>query len=407
MGTVNERIFDNGFQMKKSNPLTRKALRRFLTTNLHQDIDPVSYVNPYIGGVSQLLVPTFPTVSLPNGMVRVHPDRPSYTHGRLAGLPLTMPAHRGEMAFHLSPVSEEQTQFAPVISYSYDLEKAEPHRYSVTLDDQEIDVDFAPSRKSAIYTFAFRKSGARDLIVSARDGELTAGGNVVSGFQRVGGAQVYLYLDVNMAPEKTGVLNDGVPNFGSASTAGRDAALILSFGRSINCIAVRYGVSYISVDQAKKNLESEIPDFHLDKIATQGRKAWNEALSKIQVRGGSENDKTVFYTALYRTYERMVNISEDGRYFSGFDGKAHDDHGVDFFTDDWSWDTYRAAHPLEVLINPKQESQKVESYLRMARQSPEGWLPTFPEFDGDMHAMNGFNRHHHHLGCVYERPARV
>ncbi|MCW3058749.1 MAG: alpha,2-mannosidase family protein [Capsulimonas sp.] len=377
--------------MKKSNPLTRKALRHFFTTDLHKDSDPVSYVNPYVGGISQLLVPTFPTISLPNGMVRVHPDRPSYTHGRLAGLPLTIPAHRGEMAFHLSPISDEQTQLAPVISYSYDLEKTEPHRYSVTLDDQDIDVTFAPSRKSAIYTFAFRKPGARDLIVSARDGGLKANGNVVSGFQRVGGAQVYLYLVASMAPEKMGVLDDGVPNFGSALATGRDAALVLSFDHSVDRIAVRYGVSYISIDQAKKNLESEIPDFNLDKVAAQGRKTWNEALSKIQVQGGSENDKTIFYTALYRTYERMVNISEDGRYFSGFDGQVHNDNGVDFFTDDWSWDTYRAAHPLEVLINPKHESQKVASYIRMAQESPDGWLPTFPEFDGDMHAMNGFN----------------
>ncbi|MDD4592087.1 MAG: glycoside hydrolase family 92 protein, partial [Parabacteroides sp.] len=77
----------------------------------------------------------------------------------------------------------------------------------------------------------------------------------------------------------------------------------------------------------------------------------------------------------------------DGKYFSGFDGKIHNDGGVDFWTDDWIWDTYRALHPLQVLLNPKAESQKLASYLRIYEQS--GWMPTFPCVFGDAHCMNG------------------
>jgi len=85
----------------------------------------------------------------------------------------------------------------------------------------------------------------------------------------------------------------------------------------------------------------------------------------------------------------MINISEDGRYYSAFDGKVHDDGGKPFFTDDWVWDTYRATHPLRILIEPEMEKNMVQSYIRMAEQSPEGWMPTFPEVTGDSHRMNG------------------
>ena len=159
-------------------------------------------------------------------------------------------------------------------------------------------------------------------------------------------------------------------------------------GKSTN-LAVRYGISYISEEQAKKNLDEEIDGFDLEKVAQEGRQAWNDALKKIRVEGGSENDRAVFYTSLYRVYERMINVSEDGKYYSPFDHQVHGDGGVPFYNDDWIWDTFRAAHPLRVLINPEAESNMVASYLRMAQQSREGWMPTFPSVAGDGHCMNG------------------
>ena len=83
----------------------------------------------------------------------------------------------------------------------------------------------------------------------------------------------------------------------------------------------------------------------------------------------------------------MVCISEDGRYFSAFDGKVHDDEGTPFWTDDWVWDTYHALHPLQTILDPEAEQQKIASYIRMYEQS--GWMPTFPCVFGDAHCMNG------------------
>ncbi|MBQ8112644.1 MAG: glycoside hydrolase family 92 protein, partial [Kiritimatiellae bacterium] len=103
------------------------------------------------------------------------------------------------------------------------------------------------------------------------------------------------------------------------------------------------------------------------------------------------DERTVFYTALWRIHERMVDVTEDGRYYSGFDGKVHDANGVRFYTDDWTWDTFRATHPLMTILQPREEAAKLASYVRMAEQSPERWMPVFPVPGGDAHCM--INRH--------------
>ena len=95
-------------------------------------------------------------------------------------------------------------------------------------------------------------------------------------------------------------------------------------------VGVRYGVSFIDAEQAKKNLQREIAAYDVDVVAKAGQNAWNQALDKIQVEGGTEDDKTVFYTSLYRCFERPVCISEDGRYYSAYDGKVHEDGGRPF-----------------------------------------------------------------------------
>ena len=68
----------------------------------------------------------------------------------------------------------------------------------------------------------------------------------------------------------------------------------------------------------------------LETLTRTGRTIWNDALGKIQVKGNCEDSKTIFYTSLYRTYERMVCLSEDGQYYSAFDNQVHQDSGVPF-----------------------------------------------------------------------------
>jgi len=356
---------------------------------------PVEYVNPYMGNISHMLVPTYPTVHLPNSMLRVYPERSDYTSDLLHGLPVVVTSHRGSSAFNISPVSldassEGETRLSPVIDYSYDNERITPYRYIVWLDEAMIGIDYAPSHRAGVYEFDYTgKSNA--LIVSARNGKLETDGGSVFGYQSIdnSGTRVYLYLETEQKPMQAGVLERGEVNYSVKTTEGRNRAIALTFASGTEKVRLRYGISFISSEQAKKNLSSEIKTYDVEEIATKGRKIWNEALGKIEVSGGRENDMSVFYTSLYRVYERMINISEDGSYYSATDRKIHNDGGKPFYTDDWIWDTYRAAHPLRVMIDAEQETDMIRSYIRMAQTSADGWMPTFPEITGDTHRMNG------------------
>jgi predicted alpha-1,2-mannosidase len=350
--------------------------------------DPVDYINPNMGNISHLLVPTYPTIHLPNSIMRVYPERSDFTGDLLNGLPLIVTSHRGRSAFNLSPYQGDEQSIKPVIAYSYDQEKIKPYFYSVFLDEQETEVRFAPSHQSALYEIKFGQDKPAYLIINSGAGGLKWNGKAVSGYQTIGnGTTVYIYLETETQPKGTFVLKEG--KLVNISGPGEEnACIVLKFVNQDSSTRVRYGVSFISVDQARKNLDREIKNYDINSLAAEGRKIWNEELGKIKVQGGSDNDKVVFYTSLYRTFERPVCISEDGNYYSALDGKVHSDKGVQFFTDDWIWDTYRAAHPLRILIEPEKEEHILNSYIEMAGQMKNFWMPTFPEITGDSRRMN-------------------
>lgn len=350
---------------------------------------PVDYVNPYMGNISHLLVPTYPTVHLPNSMLRVYPERADFTGDMLSGLPIIVTSHRGSSAFNLSPYQGDESELEPVINYSYDQEKIYPYRYQVYLDDNNIDVDFAPSHQSAVYGITFEGQGPAYLVFNSRNGQLKSDGKNISGYQFVDRkTKVYLYAETDKAPQQCGVMADNTVKYGETSVEGKDAAIVLAYGNDVKKLGIRYGISFISEEQAKKNLEREIAAYDVDVVAKIARNDWNDALGKIQTQGGTNDDKTVFYTSLYRCYERPVCLSEDGRYYSAFDGKIHEDGGRPFYTDDWIWDTYRATHPLRILIDDEKESNIINSFLLMAEQMGNDWMPTFPEVTGDSRRMN-------------------
>ena len=339
---------------------------------------PVDYVNPYMGNISHLLVPTFPTIHMPHSMLRVYPEREDYTGDVLSGLPIVVTSHRGSSAFNLSPFYSSREETEAVINYSYDNEKITPYSYYVYLDEEDITVDYTLSHQSAIYELNFGKEEDFRIAINSRNGELSWDGAAISGYQNLANnTKVYLYL----LPEQT-------PESVSNNTAsGRNAYLVLNWPKVNKKLTLRYGISFIDEAQAQKNMEREVSG-SFSEIADAGRKTWNDELGKIEVSGGSDDDKVIFYTSLYRSYERPVSISEDGRYYSAFDGEIHEDYGRPFYTDDWIWDSYRAHHPLRILIDAEREEDILHSFILMAEQMDNFWLPTFPEITGDSRRMN-------------------
>lgn len=351
------------------------------------DKAPIDYVDPYIGNISHLLVPTFPTIQLPNSMLRVYPERADYTSELLNGLPIIVTNHRERSAFNLSPYQGDSLR--PVMAYTYDNERLTPYSYSVELDDNRIKAEYALSHQSAQYRITFEPDKPAYVIVNSRNGAIRVGHNFICGQQQLSNnTNIYLYIEPQEEAIEAGVVENGVIDGSKDLAEGTNVCAAWRFAEGTSTVNLRYGISFISEEQAEKNLRREQKEYNLENLVQTGRDIWNETLGRIRVEGGTEDEKIVFYSSFYRTFERPVCMSEDGRYFSAFDGQVHNDNGTPFYTDDWIWDTYRAAHPLRVLIDRQKEEDIIDSYLRMAEQMGNLWMPTFPETTGDTRRMN-------------------
>jgi predicted alpha-1,2-mannosidase len=351
-------------------------------------LEPVDYVNPYMGNISHLLVPTYPTVHLPNSMLRFYPNRDNYTSNQVQGFPLNVVSHRSGKVFNLSPVEGDKREINGIILYTYDNEIITPYSYSAVLDEPDIDVKFIPAERSGIFSFRFNNGNYPGFVLKTMSqGELTFENNSITGYDTYDEVKAYLYLEFDKKPAQVKVLDKDVV-YENSSIRGTRIAMIAYFSdESTSEIRIRYGLSYISAEQARKNLQNDISGWDLNEMSEKARSKWNKVLSKIETEGGSENQRSVFYTSLYRCFERMVDITEDGQYFSIWSNKTEPSNDTTFYTDDWVWDTHLALHPLQVILNPEKQDEKITSYIRMARQS--GWMPTFPTISGDNHAMNG------------------
>lgn len=152
-------------------------------------------------------------------------------------------------------------------------------------------------------------------------------------------------------------------------------------------VEFRYAISFISIEQAKINFEKELKGISFDQLKSKGKAVWEKTIGQVRVEGGTEAQKRTFYTALYRCYARMVDISEHGKFFSAYDNKVHEDKRS-FYTDDYTWGNYLALHPLRMILDPKREANMLQSYVTMYGHS--GWMPDYPKPFGDRPGMFGF-----------------
>ena len=163
---------------------------------------PVDYVNPYMGNISHLLVPTYPTVHLPFSMLRVYPERQDFTSDLITGLPVAVTSHRVSSAFSINPVNGTDSPAQAFVRYTYDNEKVSPYRYSVYLDEENVQVDFTPSHQSALYSFLFEKENFNRLIINTRNGQLETKDTGVTGYQLLNrnDTKIYAYFETEQTP---------------------------------------------------------------------------------------------------------------------------------------------------------------------------------------------------------------
>ena len=325
----------------------------------------VEYVDPTIGNVGILLEPTRPAAYLPNSMVRVYPIRKDALSDQIDSFPLTISSHRMHELFSIMPGA-----IAPA---AYDQEKTTPYYYSTRFDGSLIQTEFSPTERCGYFRFSFPNGEATVSLANRLEGSLRTRDGALLGEEKFDGMTAYVYGEFSLPLTYTYV------------DAGSGKRLVAS-SSSAKSFDFRYGFSFISVEQAKSNLRHEIPSWGINRVTEAAKARWNQTLGQITIEGGTEMQRKVFYTALYRSSERMINITEDGRYYSNFDHRVHEDVRP-FYVDNWLWDTYRALEPLQTLLNPEMEADKIQSYVRMYQQS--GIMPTFATVSGDYACMNG------------------
>lgn len=355
----------------------------------------LNYIDPRIGSVGQLLEPTRPTMHQPNQMIRMYPKRADYIDDQISSFPLNMVSHRLGEVFSIKPDNKPLTaaSWDERMTFDHDLEVIHPWYYSTFLVDKNITVEFTPGKKVGIFKFSFpEKSEAKSLLFDTyNDGAAKwaiTGGNELTGMETYhGDIKIYVYGRFN-ANGTAGTLQNKTLSKQTA-IEGKEAKAFITFSSAAkDAIELKYAISYVSAEQAKQNWKDEFTSMSFDALMHSAKDAWAKVVNQIQIEGGTEAQRRSFYTALYRSNERMVDINENGQYYSGYDKKVHSSNRP-FYVDDWVWDTYLALHPLRTILNPAMESDMLNSYVNMYEQS--GWMPTFPVLFGDNPCMNGFH----------------
>ena len=360
--------------------------------------DITRYVDPNIGGVAPLLTTKNPTVHRPHSMIRVFPvtkpglsDR--YLSDKIYGFAVNMPAYRRGHVTELMATSGEicmdKTLNASV--YDHDMEEVHPWYHRVWLEDHEITADWTTTERAVIYRFDFPADSTANIIFrSARNATFRMKDSLsLEGWEEFLGSRQYFFARFSSPPLQSGMFERESSYPGKPMITGEKTGAWSSFEPMRDPLEVRIGISYINENQAMENLLNETEGQTFEAVSGRSHKIWKGALERIRVSGGTDKQMRIFYTSLYRAYERMVDISEYGRYYSGYDKQVHDAKDRSFYVDDWLWDTFRSQHPLMTILDPGRQAEIVQSYTEMFEQS--GWMPGFPQFYGDFLAMIGFH----------------
>ncbi|MGD9558733.1 MAG: GH92 family glycosyl hydrolase [Mangrovibacterium sp.] len=157
-------------------------------------------------------------------------------------------------------------------------------------------------------------------------------------------------------------------------------------------VMIKTGISYVSVEGAKQNLEQEIAGWDFDQIREQAHDSWNQALGKIAVKGGTPDERAVFYTALYHTMIDPRTFEDVGKQYTGGDKTVHQSAGFTKRTIFSGWDVFRSQFPLQTLINPTVVNDMLNSLITLAEESGKGYFERWE-------LLNAYS------GCMIGNPA--
>ncbi len=395
----------------------------------HQQKQAVNYVNPLIGspfaGFNDTLQGggTTPLVGLPfamtNFMLQTHENKMSrmpyiYEDSTAIGFIATHQptVWMGDYGYVSVMPQVGALKVLPrdrAMSFSHRNEISTPQYYSVVLqaaNKQKIKGEIAAASRCGMFRFTFPKSAESHIIIQGinLNPELNDANNDLT--HRLATLKGYVKVDqankeiTGYNPDRqSGQLGPDLPNFkgyfiiqsdkpfdsfGTWSGTEVTPSAIEQYGTRMGAyinfkttsnevVKLRIATSFISIEQARENLQHEIPDWNFEQLVASTREVWQKNLSRIELAGVTEDQRSIFYTAMFHTMLFPREFSEYGKYYSAFDDTIHT--GVAY--NDYSlWDTYRAQHPLLLFTQPERVNDMITSLLQMYKEG--GWLPMWP-----------------------------
>jgi predicted alpha-1,2-mannosidase len=387
-----------------------------LATGAYAENDYTQYVDPFVGTGGH--GHTFPGPTLPFGMVQLGPDTRLDTWDGCSGYHHEDSLIYGFSHTHLSGTG--CSDYADVLlmptlgtpmfqskeyASTYDMksEKATVGYYSVMLNKNKIKVELAATTRSGLHKYTFPKSSQANVILDLnhRDslikGEITiTGDSEISGLRLSHGwadnQYVYYVIQFSKPFKKFGILKGKtlLDNTRTATAAGSGLKGYVSFDtKEGEVIYARVGISAVSVEGARKNLQAEQQGWDFDKLVADAKTAWNKELGKIEIESPNASVMRTFYSALYHSM-MAPNIYQDvdGQY-RGRDLKVHTAKNFNYYTVFSLWDTYRAEHPMLTLIDKKRSSDFINTFITEYEQG--GRLPVWELSSCETNCMIGYH----------------
>ena len=385
-------------------------------------------VNPFIGTGGH--GHTFPGACVPNGMVQLSPDtRPDgyndwdgcggyhysdsviygFSHTHLSGtgvadlcdVLLSPIAGTGGMAFDRRSTAsrfDHASEQANAGYYKVDLLGAVPSSADgssvnaarpTRIEGSRIIAELTASARVGVHRYTFPKGQAARIALDLRHRDQLTGVQL----QRVGDSEVVgersssswarsqrLFFCIRFSkPIKD---EDVMPSDLYGKVAG------YGFGALQEPLVVKVGISAVSIDGARANLDAEVPHWDFDRVRNEAEAAWNAKLNKVQIKGGTLEQQRVFHTALYHSYVAPYIFNDvDGQY-RGMDGQVHKaEHNV--YTVFSLWDTFRALHPLMIVLEPDMTRDWIKTFLLHYQQG--GRLPVWELWGNETDCMIGYH----------------
>lgn len=402
-------------------------------------VDYTKLVDPFIGTGGH--GHTYPGAVLPFGMVQLSPDTRLEGWDGCSGYYTTDSLVYGFSHTHLSgtgiadycDVLFMPTTGKPQLNnkdyrspFQKKNEDASPGYYTSLLDKYNITAELTATLRVGMHRYTFPSVKEANIIIDLqhRDPVLDSwiemiNDHEIRGFRRSGSwakdQSVYFYAKFSKPFKTYGIASDDQIKIGEKKLQGKNIKMYLQFDNPGEVIA-KVGISSVNAEGALKNLDAEVPDFDFKKVMKQAKDTWQTELSKIQVQGGApvlppvqqQNNmgygfgparprtrvvdyarikQTIFYTALYHSMlAPNIYNDVDGQY-RGLDQKIHKADGFNYYTVFSLWDTYRAEHPLLLLIDKKRSVDFIKSFMAMNEQS--GLLPVWPLASSETYCMIG------------------